>query len=90
MVMMGLELTDQLPLHTVYLHALDCDTGGRKISKLLGNIIDPLHLPVKEVVKAKKDQEKDFLEGIPKCDPDALRFGLLSYTVQGWDVNFDI
>lgn len=45
---------------------------------------------LKEVVKAKKDQEKDFLEGIPKCGSDSLRFGLLSYTVQGWDVNFDI
>lgn len=44
MVMMGLELTDQLSLHAVYLHALDCDTEGRKILKLLGNIIDPFEV----------------------------------------------
>ena len=34
--------------------------------------------------------EKDFPEGIPECGADALRFGLLAYTVQGRDVNLDI
>ena len=42
MVMMGLELTDKLPFHTVYLHAIIRDAHGRKMSKSLGNIIDPL------------------------------------------------
>jgi valyl-tRNA synthetase len=41
-------------------------------------------------VKAKAAQTADFPEGIPECGADALRFGLLAYTVQGRDVNLDI
>lgn len=108
MVMMGLQLTDKLPFHTVYLHAMVRDKEGRKMSKSLGNVIDPLevingcslealhskldggNLPSKEIVKAKKDQTQDFPDGIPECGSDALRFGLLAYTVQGRDVNLDL
>lgn len=39
MVMMGLELTDTLPFHTVFLHAMVRDKEGRKMSKSLGNVI---------------------------------------------------
>ena len=42
MVMMGEELTGQLPFEYVYLHAIIRDAHGRKMSKSLGNIIDPL------------------------------------------------
>jgi valyl-tRNA synthetase len=42
MVMMGEELTGKLPFDTVYLHAIIRDAHGRKMSKSLGNIIDPL------------------------------------------------
>lgn len=108
MVMMGLQLTDTLPFHTVYLHAMVRDKEGRKMSKSLGNVIDPLevisgctletllskieggNLPPKEIIKAKKDQAEDFPDGIPECGSDALRFGLLAYTVQGRDVNLDM
>lgn len=44
MVMMGLHLTDQLPFRTVYLHAMVRDKYGRKMSKSLGNVIDPLEV----------------------------------------------
>lgn len=44
MVMMGLELTDTLPFHTVFLHAMVRDKEGRKMSKSLGNVIDPLEV----------------------------------------------
>jgi len=108
MVMMGLELTDHLPFHTVYLHAMVRDKDGRKMSKSLGNVIDPLevirgcsldslhakvdggNLPLKEIQKAKQDLSTDFPDGIPECGSDALRFGLLAYTIQGRDVNLDI
>jgi valyl-tRNA synthetase len=40
--MMGLEFTDQPPFHTIYLHGLVRDEQGRKMSKTLGNVIDPL------------------------------------------------
>ncbi|CAF1290044.1 unnamed protein product, partial [Didymodactylos carnosus] len=42
MVMFSLELTDQLPFKEIYLHAIIRDAHGRKMSKTLGNVIDPL------------------------------------------------
>jgi valyl-tRNA synthetase len=44
MIMMGLWFTDKPPFHTVYLHGLVRDAQGRKISKTLGNTINPLDL----------------------------------------------
>ncbi len=44
MIMLGLWFTDEVPFHTVYLHGLVRDAKGRKISKTLGNAIDPLEL----------------------------------------------
>jgi valyl-tRNA synthetase len=44
MIMMGLWFTDKPPFQTVYLHGLIRDKLGRKISKTLGNTIDPLDL----------------------------------------------
>lgn len=44
MVMMSLHLTDQLPFTTVYLHAMVRDKYGRKMSKSLGNVVDPLEV----------------------------------------------
>lgn len=32
----------QVPFHTIYLHGLVRDGQGRKMSKSLGNVIDPL------------------------------------------------
>jgi valyl-tRNA synthetase len=42
MVMLGFELLDKLPFTEVYLHAMIRDKYGRKMSKSLGNVIDPL------------------------------------------------
>jgi valyl-tRNA synthetase len=44
MIMMGLWFTDKPPFHTVYLHGLVRDKEGRKFSKTLGNVIDPILL----------------------------------------------
>ncbi len=44
MIMMGLEFTGEAPFETVYLHGLVRDEHGRKMSKTLGNVIDPLHV----------------------------------------------
>ncbi len=47
MIMMGLEFTDQEPFRVVYLHGLVRDEFGRKMSKTLGNVIDPLEVIAK-------------------------------------------
>jgi valyl-tRNA synthetase len=84
----------------VYLHAMVRDKYGRKMSKSLGNVIDPLdvihgielellhekvrsgNLAAAEVEKAIAGQKFDYPTGIPECGADALRLGLLKYTVQ--------
>ncbi len=42
MIMLGYELEGRAPYHTVYLHGTARDTQHRKMSKSLGNGIDPL------------------------------------------------
>lgn len=42
MVMLGLRLTDKMPFPEVYCHAMIRDAHGRKMSKSLGNVIDPI------------------------------------------------
>jgi len=42
MVMMGLEDTGDIPFHTVYLHGLVRDEKGEKMSKVRGNVLNPI------------------------------------------------
>lgn len=44
MVMLSFACTDKLPFKTIYLHAMVRDSQGRKMSKSLGNVIDPIEI----------------------------------------------
>lgn len=44
MMMSGIKMTGKIPFHHVYIHAIVRDKQGRKMSKSLGNGIDPLEM----------------------------------------------
>ena len=44
MIMMGLEFSDKMPFKDVYITGLVRDEKGRKMSKSLGNVIDPMEI----------------------------------------------
>ncbi len=44
MIMMGLEFKKDVPFRTVYIHGLVRDSQGRKMSKSLGNSVDPIEM----------------------------------------------
>lgn len=42
MALLGIKLTGQMPFSEVFCHAMIRDAHGRKMSKSLGNVIDPI------------------------------------------------
>ncbi|CAN0480939.1 unnamed protein product [Laminaria digitata] len=44
MMMMGIYAMGEVPFSDVYLHAMVRDAKGQKMSKVKGNVIDPLHM----------------------------------------------
>jgi valyl-tRNA synthetase len=97
MMMMGLHFVGKVPFRTVYLTSIVTDENGDKMSKVKGNVIDPLdvvHGASLETLLARADAEnapeaavktikKTFGKGIPGMGADALRFSLSALNTSG-------
>ena len=104
MMMMGLHFMKKVPFRTVFLHAIVVDEHGDKMSKVKGNVIDPLDVVygagLDDLVKKAKDGlapagalaniEKSFPSGIPAAGADALRFTLAAMAAQGRNIRLSI
>ncbi|MBO6755514.1 MAG: valine--tRNA ligase [Roseibium sp.] len=44
MMMQGIHFMNEVPFHTVYINSIVVDKNGKKMSKSLGNVLDPLEL----------------------------------------------
>ncbi|MFI5309497.1 MAG: valine--tRNA ligase, partial [Polyangiales bacterium] len=96
MMMMGLHFTGKAPFSRVLLSGLVTDEHGQKMSKVKGNVIDPLdviHGATLDELLAKAEKagtaksgldylRKTYPEGFPAYGADALRYTLLSYSPQ--------
>lgn len=67
MVMMGLHLTNKLPFKQVYLHAMVRDAHGRKMSKSLGNVLDPISI-IEGVSLEVRELDSDLFRTFCECD----------------------
>ena len=93
MMMFGLHFMNDVPFRTVFLHAMVRDEKGDKMSKVKGNVIDPL-----DVIRGQTDASKLTPElkrkyagkGMPAYGADALRFTLTALTAQGRDIKLSL
>jgi valyl-tRNA synthetase len=104
MMMMGLHFMKKVPFRTVFLHAIVVDEKGEKMSKVKGNVIDPLDVvygaTLDDLLKKAKDGlapeealeniKKSFPQGIPAAGADALRFTLSALAAQGRNIRLSI
>jgi valyl-tRNA synthetase len=96
MIMFALEFTGEVPFQTVYLHGLVRDEQGRKMSKSIGNVMDPRWVmdgATAEQIRAAGTSEEiaeKFPQGIPGMGTDALRFTLITSGSPGNDLNLSI
>jgi valyl-tRNA synthetase len=56
MVLLGLHLMRKMPFKEVYCHAMIQDAHGRKMSKSLGNIMDPIDVVQGVTLEALHDK----------------------------------
>ena len=95
MMMMSLYAMDEVPFSDVFLHAMVRDEKGQKMSKVKGNVIDPLHMiygakPEDLDPKLHKELLKKCPDGVAAQGADALRFTLAILAAQARDVKLDI
>jgi valyl-tRNA synthetase len=96
MMMMGLHFMGEVPFRRVLLSGMVTDEHGHKMSKVKGNVIDPLDVvggATLDQLIAKAERagaqksgmdylRKTYPEGFPAYGADALRYTLLSYSPQ--------
>ncbi|MCL2625243.1 MAG: valine--tRNA ligase [Cystobacterineae bacterium] len=87
MMMLGIHFMKEVPFSKVYLHAMIRDEKGEKMSKVKGNVVDPLLIirgaPASELPSAIRSK---FPQGMAPMGADALRFTLASLTQQGREI----
>jgi valyl-tRNA synthetase len=96
MMMMGIHFMGDVPFRRVLLSGMVTDEHGQKMSKVKGNVIDPLDVVygatlgqlVENAERAGTAKsgidhlKKTYPEGFPAYGADALRYTLLSYSPQ--------
>ena len=92
MIMMGLHFTGEVPFRRVLLGGMVTDERGEKMSKVKGNVVDPLDViggaTLAELIGKADGANKGGIEHLKKTYPegfavygaDALRMTLLSYS----------
>ncbi len=92
MMMFGLHFMGEVPFTTVFLHAMVRDEKGEKMSKVKGNVIDPLDVihGQPDAAKLAPDLRKKFPKGMAAYGADALRITLVSLTAQGRDIKLSM
>ncbi|XP_049882088.1 uncharacterized protein LOC126378042 [Pectinophora gossypiella] len=83
MILLGMELTGQLPFNQVLLHGVICDHKGAKMSKSKGNVIDPVDvINGISLEKLQKKSEQMLTNGILSHDElkSALAYQKANFT----------
>ena len=80
MVMLSIRLTGKIPFGDVYCHSLVRDAQGRKMSKSLGNVIDPISVIEGVTLQQLHDQLK-----VGNLDPKEVEIVTKNHKVQFGD-----
>ncbi len=104
MMMAGLKFVGKVPFRTVYLTPIVTDENGEKMSKVKGNVVDPLDVVYGATLealvgRAKAEGQSDkvvarikktFPKGINASGADALRFSLAAMTMPGRNIRLSM
>jgi valyl-tRNA synthetase len=101
MMMMGIHFLGKVPFRAVYLTPIVTDENGDKMSKVKGNVIDPLDIVrgatfeqlmagAEDNAAAQKHIKKHLPKGIAPAGADALRFSLAAMTTPGRNIRLSM
>ncbi len=104
MMMMGMHFMGKVPFRTVYLTPIITDEKGEKMSKVKGNVIDPLDVVKGATIeallaRAEADNlseaavthiKKNFSKGMAPAGSDALRFTLAAMSVPARNIRLSM